>query len=236
MRMLDAPRFSHTVTKAETILGWIYTLIHMFGLPFGLSLLQLHVFPEMTDIQGNLLYYCVGLAILLPLFWKMLRREFDPLFEHPFRCLGTLFWGYGIWYGLSLVLTAVMMATGWAEDAPNDMAVDQMAQSAWNLTMFISVIAAPILEEILFRGVIFQSMHKKSRLWAYVFNILLFGLYHVWQYALVYEDLYYLVFIVQYIPVTFALIWVYEYSGSLWTAIFFHMSNNYMAMQILQLM
>ena len=39
-----------------------------------------------------------------------------------------------------------------------------------------------------------------------------------------------------YVLFTFALTWSYERSGSLWTAIFFHATNNYLAMQITQMM
>jgi len=230
------PHFTPNITKTETIVGWLYTPAHMFVMPLLLSLVVYGLWPDMTDIQGNLLYYGVGMVIVLPVFFKMLRREFDRLYDRPLHCLSTLFWGYCIWYGLSLILSVFMTLSGWLEDSPNDVAIDEMAQGAYNLTMLISVILAPILEEILFRGVVFQSIRKKSRLLAYVVNILLFGFYHIWQYVLVYGDLSYLLFIVQYIPVTFALIWVYEYSGSLWTAIFFHMSNNFLAMQILQMM
>ena len=100
----------------------------------------------------------------------------------------------------------------------------------------ISVIFAPIVEEALFRGVLFQSIRRHSRVWAYIASLAVFGIYHTWQFAVVYQDPVYLLYSLQYIPITFALTWSYEKSGSLWVPIFFHASNNYLAMQITQMM
>jgi membrane protease YdiL (CAAX protease family) len=114
--------------------------------------------------------------------------------------------------------------------------VDVLAQENFGGVLVISVIAAPIVEEVLFRGILFQSIRKRSRVLAYVTSLAVFGLYHTWQFALLYQDPKYLLFSLQYIPITFALTWSYERSGSLWTAIFFHATNNYLAMQITQMM
>lgn len=228
-----APRgFTPTITKFEMIFGLIYLPIHVFVLPLLLSVVQITLLPELTAIQGNLLYYGISAVVLLPLFWKMLRREFDPLFDRPFHCLGTFVTGYGLWFVLALAVSAVMTLLGMVEDTPNDMAVDDLVKEGYNATLLMSVIAAPILEEILFRGVLFQSIRKKHRVLAYVVNIFVFGLIHVWQYALIYGDWSYLLYIINYAHITFVLTWVYEHSGSLWTAIFFHASNNFLALQI----
>ncbi len=225
-----------TITKFEKIFGLIYLPIHVFVLPIVLSVLQVFLFPNMTDIQGNLVYMGFSLAVVLLVYRKMLRREFDPLYDHPFHCLGTLLSGYGLWFVMTFVVASVMTVLGMTEDAPNDAAVDELAKQAYNATMVLSVIVAPILEETLFRGVLFQALCGKNRIVAYVVNVLVFGFIHVWQFALIYWDLSYLLFIIQYIPISFALVWVYDRSGSLWTSIFFHMSNNFIAMKILELL
>lgn len=228
------PEFTPDCTKKETIWGWIYLPIHVILLPILLPVLQLYVFPNLTAVQANALYYGTSLAVVAILFHTMLRREFDHLLDRPLRCLSSFFSGYFLWYLLSLLVTALLMALGMTEDPPNDLAVDQLALQSRNITMVISVIAAPILEEVLFRGVLFQSLRKQSRLLAYLASLLVFGLYHVWQFAVMEQDWTYLLYVVQYLPITFAITWSYERSGSLWTAIFFHASNNYIALRLLE--
>lgn len=228
------PKFTPDCTKAETIFGWIWLVIHMFALPLLLPVLQTHVFPSITAIQANALYYGFSLAVVAVFGMKMLRREFDHLLDRVFHCVKAFFAAYFLWYTLSFLVTGLMTAFGWDGATPNDQAVDLLAKESYRVTLVISVIAAPILEEILFRGIVFQSLHRKNRKLAYAASLLLFGLYHVWQYALLEQDVTYLLYIVQYLPITFALTWCYEQSGSLWTPIFFHATNNYLAMLLVQ--
>ena len=96
------------------------------------------------------------------------------------------------------------------------------------------VVGAPIVEEVLFRGVVFQSLRKRNRVLAYVVSVVLFSLYHVWSYAIAAGDPKVLLYALQYVPLTLILTWTYERSGSLWTAIAFHSSYNFLAMYLTQ--
>ena len=231
-----SPAFTPDCTRRETIFGWVYLLLHIFGLPMLLAAVQLFLVPEMTDVLVNILYYGISLAVVVVCFWKLLRREFDHLLDRPFHCIRGLFTGFLIWYLFSLCMVGLLESFGMELSSPNDEVIDYMAQSNYNVILTISVIAAPILEEVLFRGIAFQSLRKKSRALAYIVSMTLFCIYHVWQFALLYGDATYLLYAVQYLPITFALTWSYEYSGSLWTPILFHMSNNWMAMSLQQMM
>lgn len=230
------PQFTPDCTKREVILGLFWLGMHMFALPLLTAVLQINVFPDMDEITANALYYGVSLFVVLALFMGMLRREFDHLMDRVFRCVKAFLLGYFFWYNMSFIMSALLTLFEITAELPNDAAVDMMAGQNYNVTLVISVIAAPILEEVLFRGILFQSIRKKSRLWAYIASLGLFGLYHVWQFAVLYQDPTYLLFGLQYIPITFALTWSYEYSGSLWTPIFFHATNNLIAMQVMQMM
>ena len=226
------PQFTPDCTKKEVAIGLFWLVMHMFVCP-----LLINQMPQDTDpITVNGLYYGVSLAVTLTFGMSLLRREFDHLMDRTFHCVKSFFAAYFFWYALSLAMVAALTALEWSQDLPNDMAMDVLAQENYRVTLTISVIAAPILEEILFRGILFQSIRTHSRLWAYVASIGVFGLYHVWQFAYLYHDWTYLLYALQYIPITLALTWSYEHSGSLWVPIFFHASNNYMAMQVLQIM
>ena len=83
---------------------------------------------------------------------------------------------------------------------------------------------APIVEEIVFRGAVFGALRQKNRLLAYVVSVLLFSLYHVWGYML--ADWKLIIFIIQYIPVSFLLCRLYERTSSIWSCIFMHMLVN----------
>ena len=227
------PKFTPDLTKPELIIGLIWLVVHMFVLPLLTSPLMTWI-PTLTEIEVNAAYYGFSLAVVMAFGFKLLRREFDHFADRLGRCIRTLFMGYFIWYTLALVMSMIMTALNIEATPPNDQAVDVLADQGYNIMMVISVIAAPILEEVLFRGVLFQSIRKKSRLCAYIASLAVFGLYHTWQFAVIYQDPIYLLYSLQYIPITLAITWSYEHSGSLWTAIFFHASNNYLAMSLMQ--
>ena len=141
-------------------------------------------------------------------------------------------------WATGLIISVVTMLLGVEAENPNDMTIGAMLSGNYYRMMAISAIGAPLVEETLFRGVVFQSLRRKGRVLAYVVSGGLFCLYHVWSYALAEGNALLLLYALQYVPVTLIMTWVYERSGSLWTSVFFHSSYNFLslfAMRQLQL-
>ena len=88
------------------------------------------------------------------------------------------------------------------------------------------ILLAPFVEEVLFRGLVFGNLKGKSRAAGYLVSCLLFALLHVWQFALVNQDITYFLLMVQYLVPGLVLAWTYEHSGTLWTAIALHAAAN----------
>lgn len=229
------PQFTPDHTKGEAVFGWFWLPMHMFVLPLLFAVILPEVSAE-APLTINYLYYGISMAAVFLVFLKLLRREFNHLLDRLGHCIATFFAAYFFWYALSMIMAGIMTALGIEATPPNDQAVDVLARENFGGVLAISVIAAPIVEEVLFRGILFQSIRKHSRVWAYIASLAVFGLYHTWQFALLYQDPVYLLYSLQYIPITFALTWSYEKSGSLWTTIFVHATNNYLAMQLTQMM
>ena len=87
--------------------------------------------------------------------------------------------------------------------------------------------------ETLFRGVAFGSLRPRSRVLAYAVSMVLFSVYHIWQYAFLGVDARFLLYLLQYVPMSVALGWCYARSGSIWVCIFAHMGYNALAFSIL---
>ena len=121
---------------------------------------------------------------------------------------------------------------GISDGNPNNAAVNDMLNEERNIIIVMTVILAPVVEECIFRGGFFCAFYRKNRYVAYVLSIVLFSVYHVWQYAFAAQDVSYLLYAISYIPASFVLCWVYEKSGSIWTSIFFHMSFNAYALAV----
>ena len=235
IRKIPIP-FENRMTKTQTILGWIYTVLHIALLPLLLSLLAVSV-PGMTEGQVNVLYYGVGVLFTAAVMLPFLRSSFDVLLDRLRFCIICILLALLVEYALRTACTLVLMLLQSLPEAnPATETMLELAESNSGILAGLSVFLAPVIEEILFRGVVFGSIRSRSRGWAYVVSIVLFSVYHVWQYAAVSGDLRYLLYSLSYVPAAAALAWAYEHSGSIWTSIFFHMGFNALSFTVLNLM
>ena len=231
-RKIDIP-FENRMTKTQTILGWCYLPMHVAILPLLLGLLQAFSPDPMDDAKLNLIYYLIGIAFCLTAQFTFLRRSFDRLAENFKLCLLTMLLALMMDYALSGAAALLLLLVDGVVENPNNAAVMDMAAQDSGVVRAIGIFLAPIVEEILFRGVVFGSLRTRSRLWAYVVSVAAFSIYHVWQYAAVTGDAAMLLYALQYIPVSIVLAWAYERSGCIWTNIFFHMGFNALSLYVL---
>ena len=99
--------------------------------------------------------------------------------------------------------------------------------------MFIqSVILAPVLEELLFRGLVFRSLRDKSKWLAIFASSFLFGFLHIYS-ALFAGDLSQLIYLLSYGGMGFAFSYAYEKRK---TICLMHMINNLVAIILLVFM
>lgn len=221
--------FENQMSRRCTLVGLVYFPVHVFVLPVLLP-------PLLTGLgvsdQGtmNIVYYGIGIFLVLTVFLSYLRSQFDVLLDRLGHCILSFFMALGIDYVLSYGVNAIVFALAGELENPNDTALAEIAIQSGSAIRAVGIFMAPIVEEILFRGVIFGSVRRKNRAAAYVLSMLMFAMYHVWQYA--YVDAGMLVYVLQYLPVGFVLCWLYERSGSVWMPIGFHMMINAMSFAV----
>ena len=187
----------------------------------------------LTGVQYNLIYYCASTVLTFALLGKFLRRSFDSLLDNFIGCVKAFLFGWLIYFAVAMAAGFAMAALGATEGNPNNQAVSVLIGEDRGVMLALTLFVAPVVEECIFRGGIFCGLYRRNRILAYAASILLFSLYHVWQYIAVTGDFGYLVFILSYVPASFVLCWVYEKSGSVWTSIFFHICNNLYAFSVM---
>ncbi|MBR0354841.1 MAG: CPBP family intramembrane metalloprotease [Oscillospiraceae bacterium] len=217
------------LSKAQAIAVLVWLPVHSFLLPtLAVVLIRLGLLP--VDL-ADLAIYAAGAVYMLAVLWRFLRRDFDPLWEHPFRVLLMVFGGYlASVYGQVLVGNLLDLLSVTAQNE-NNAAVEELAKAQLNTTTVMAVFMAPLVEEGIFRAGIFGLLRRKHRVLAYVLSALLFGLYHVWSEA-IYDPIQ-LVFILQYVPSSLVLAYIYDRTDSIWSSIFLHMLTNGIAIAAL---
>jgi membrane protease YdiL (CAAX protease family) len=229
--------FDDPMTRMERITALIYLPLHFAVIPLLLGILM-SVWPEsgLTETSLNIFYYALGCVYVLVFLWRYLRRAYDTLVDGLLRCIIVFFAAYMLDIILTYALQLIFMAFGYdLTSTPNDDMIIQMAEQGYNATFAMAVFMAPLVEEPLFRGLVFGGLRKKNRALAYAASAGLFAIYHVWQYAAFYSDLSYLVYALNYIPVSIALAYCYESSGSIWMPIGFHMLINALSIYIMSM-
>lgn len=101
--------------------------------------------------------------------------------------------------------------------------------------MFLAVVFAPIVEEIVFRGIIYRTLRYLKFKWFAVFvSTFLFGMIHIMNALFMgnFEDTW---FILVYMAIGFFMIRIYEHSGDIISPILLHMGYNAIAVLTLYL-
>ncbi len=219
-------QFQNQMSRLETVLLLLYLPIHAFLMPTILGFVFQKAGITYSMMQLNVCYYALSTVIVFLLSHRFLRRSFDVLCDRLWGVLFTVVIAYFLQQALMYLVAIIELPLGINGDNQNNEAVQDMLQYGFG-TMFGTVVfLAPITEEVLFRGAIFGTLRKRNRLAAYAVTILLFGLLHVWQFVTPGNDWKYLIHIIDYIPATWALCWVYERTGTIWGPIALHMLVN----------
>ena len=235
-RPLNTPGFTDRMTRGELIAAAIYLPIHVVGIPFGISWLAeaLPWLYTLSNTQLNVICYGLGLAFVLIGLRGWLRRSFDAALDAKGSFLLGIVGGYAVNIALSFVISALILLLGIGlGSSPNNEAV--MAESATQMGRIavVTVVMAPMVEEPLFRGLLFGCIRPRSRVLAYAVSALAFALYHVWQYIYVSGDFSLLVYCLSYLPASFALAWAYERGGGIWSSIALHAVMNALSVYVL---
>lgn len=227
----DAPReFKSRMTKGQTISALVYLPIHAALLPIALVLLLI----DRVDVASiNFIAYAIGAVYMLIFQWRFLRRDFDTLCDKPVDCLVQVLICYGIMLALNMCVGGVLGLIDQV-DNPNNAAVVDMADVKMGATAAMAIFLAPIVEELMFRGAVFGLLRRYNRVLAYAVSILLFSAYHVWSYVI--ENPVNLIYILQYLPASYALCRCYERTETIWSSIFMHMLTNGIAIKALDVL
>ena len=229
---MEKLKFSTPIKKHETIIGWIYLFLHIFVIGELLFRLNYRLSLGLDNAGVNFAYYAVGFVILLIFLFSFLKKSFGDLCENPGKSATSVILGYAAVYAMNIAVSMLISLIETGSVNPNESAIDELIPLNPNVMKAIAVFLAPVVEETLFRGVVFGSIRKSSRVIAYIVSTLLFSVYHIWSYVAFGLDWSVLIYVLEYVPASIALAWCYERSRNIWAPIFLHMAINFVAVSL----
>lgn len=218
------------MSPGEQIAGTAFFVIYLVVLPFVTAplfrlaglLLGIHI----SDAVQNIIYYYVLFAVSIIIFHGYLARTSRRFVDDLGGTCKTVALGLVALYGLNELVYRLTNLITVNHTNLNDSMISAQIDDAPHMTLLIVIFLAPFVEEVLFRGLVFGNLRNKSRVVAYLLSCLLFALLHVWQFAVVQQDVTYFLLMVQYLVPGLVLAWVYDRSGTLWSAIALHAAAN----------
>ena len=224
----------------EKIGGWIFLPLYIFVLPVALTIvlmfLGVNILRSEVQLYLSLILEVFSFVALAILFHRYLGKAFRQARNFPARFFIAVAVGVAIYFfGTTLMEYLTTLIEPGLENI-NDNTIGVLADVSPVLMLVYTILLAPLVEELMFRGVIFTCLRPHSRFWAYAVSMVAFSLIHVMGYVGQYPLLTLGLCFLQYLPASFALAWALEFSGSIWAGICTHMLANTIAMSFMLLL
>ncbi len=222
------------MTKNEKTLGWLFLVIQLLFLPTLLVMIN-GILGSPLGVTGlNLLLFAINFLLAICIFHKFLWSSGKVALKAPLRCLGFALAGLGCYYFLNFLLSCMILAFFPDFKNVNDGNIMSMAKNNFFLMNLGVVVLAPLTEEVLYRGLVFGSLHRRNRWLGYILSVLFFSVIHIIGYIGTADLQTLLIGFLQYIPAGVCLAWAYEQADSIWASIGMHMIINQISMLILR--
>ena len=215
-----------SLTKQETLWGWLYLALEFLVLPAALYWLAGKLFPNASDGEVNFLFYFVNFLATLLIFHKFLSRNLGVAKSNLLHTGLYILLGLFIYWVASLVMAELTYYLMPDFVNINDMSIAAMSQEGYLLTAIGTVILVPVAEECLFRGLLFRGVYGQSRWAAYAISSLCFCLPHISAYIGSYDWAVLALCFIQYLPAGLMLAWSYEKSNTIVTPVLIHTIIN----------
>lgn len=212
------------MTDSERRQGLVFLLLYLFVFPYFNGWAQRLLFSDAESMpaEANVIYYAFLFILVLLVFGDFLREDFLGLLDWLPENLFGVTVGLVLAGGFRLVFCRLSLPV--PDPIPGQYAAEFSAAPGPTLVLLLLLI--PVVEEMVYRGVLYGTLRPHSPACAAVASTLLYALANVWRYALEAEDVRCLLLTLLYLPMGAVLTWVYDNGGSIWACALCHAAIN----------
>lgn len=220
-------RFSVVMSRWELFGGLCYFFFYLLLLNPLLQLFLTNVLhQEVTTLRLNIWFYGACALLTALFFGRFLLGNLRPLRQDLRRSLLKTFLCLLLYGATSILVSALILWILPDYSNYNNNAVLGIMGENPAFLILMSVILAPVIEECLFRGLVFGNLRRCSRVLAYAVTALGFSAIHVVGYLGVLSPLEVALSALQYLPATLVLCGLYEQTDTIWSPILLHAVIN----------
>ena len=227
-------KLSIATTRQENLLGYIYLAFSQLILPNLIAITAYYVGFPISLATLNIIFFLVNFISIVAIFHRFLGKSLQKTWKSIPKCLLYVFIGFGIYYWVSILLGVAIV---WIQPDfanVNDQAIAGITQEQPGLIVFATVFLVPVVEETLYRGLIFQGLQRKHRILAYIVSVAAFSAIHIVSYIGSADWVTLGICFIQYLPAGIALAWAYEKADTIVAPMLIHIIINQIGMSTMR--
>lgn len=225
MKQLTVP-----MKKTEWILGLVYIALQVFVIPLIAVIINELLPQPFSAVELNFIVFAFNFLCVTVIFHRFLIESVKIAMTDVFRVLRYAGLGFVLYYASSILVNMVVLAADPSFSNANDDSIAIMSGQNPVLMSMGAVWLVPVVEETLYRGVVFGQLHKRNPILAYVISTAVFASLHVIGYLGLYPPLRLLLCFIQYIPAGIFLAWTYVRADTILAPILIHIAVNQIGM------
>lgn len=214
----------------ETILGLIYIAVQIFVLPFLLIIVNAWLPTPFSAAALNFISFAINFICITAIFHRYLIDAAKQILLAPWQFLRCCGQGLLLYWLGSFLINLLIVALDPEFSNVNDNSIAQMTNQNYILMSVGTVLLVPVVEETLYRGVVFGQLYRKNPLVGYIVSTAIFSALHVVSYIGLYDPIRLILCFVQYWPAGICLAWSYVQSDTIWAPILIHITINQIGM------
>ena len=220
--------------RTEITLGLIYIVLQVFILPVALTVINSFLPHPLSLAALNFVSFAINFICVTVIFHRYLIGSFKMLMQNPGKILSACLKGFGLYWLSSILINMLIVYIDPEFSNVNDDNIALLTNQN-NLLMAVgTVFLVPVVEETLYRGVIFGQLYKRNSVIAYTVSVSVFSALHVLGYIGLYNPTHLLLCFLQYIPAGVFLAWTYVKADNIWAPVLIHMIVNQIGMLAMQ--
>ena len=216
--------------RFETVTGLIYIFLQIFILPVILVVVNSFLHSPLSDAALNFALFAMNFICVTVIFHRFLIDSVQVLLERPKQIFLTCLKGFGLYWMGSILVNTLVVCLDPSFSNVNDENIAVLTDQNFHLMAIGTVVLVPVVEETLYRGVIFGQLYRKNHVLGYVVSVAAFSALHILGYIGYYSPFRLFLCFLQYIPAGIFLAWTYVKADTIWAPILIHMTVNLIGM------
>lgn len=218
-------KLSISTNRNENTLGYCYLIFYQFFLPSMLAA-GAYLLGGISPSALNICFFVINFTAVVFIFHRFFWRSVTALREGWKKCLTSAALGLGAYFAAMFLLSLIIPWFDPNFSNVNDDNILDLTREHGVLLGVCIVLLVPVVEETLFRGLVFRHLYLKNPILGYFASAAIFSMIHITAYMGTTDSRTLVLCFIQYLPAGFVLAGAYERADNIFAPIATHMTIN----------